>query len=99
MCFISNPQKDIIIPGLYPLQCDVHINALVPKIPQKLDILKYLMKYVTQSHLIYLYKAGVQPCIDYCITIWGYAADKYLNKFQHIMNRAARITSSMIYAG
>ena len=27
------------------------------------------------------------------LTIWGYAADKHLNKVQRIMNRAARIIS------
>ncbi len=73
------------------LQWDTHINALVPKLSQKLGILKHLKRYVTQSHLINLYKTIFQPCIDYCITVWGYAADKYLNKVQRIMNRAARI--------
>ncbi len=48
-------------------------------------------KYVTQSDLINLYKTPFQPCIDYCITIWGYAAEQHLNKVHRIMNRAARI--------
>ncbi len=67
------------------LQWDVHTNALVPKLSQKLGILKYLKNYVTQSHLIHLYKTLLQPCIDYCITVWGYAADKYLNKVHRIV--------------
>ncbi len=45
------------------------------------------------SHLINLYKTFFHPCIDYCITIWGYAADKHLSKVQRIMNAAARIIS------
>ena len=54
----------------------------------------YLKGCVTQSHLSNLHiKTNFQPCIDYCITIWGYTADKHLNKVQRIMNRAARIIS------
>ncbi len=40
---------------------------------------------------MYLHETLFQPCIDYCIGVWGYAADKYLNKVQRIMNRASRI--------
>ncbi len=78
------------------LQWDVHINAVATKLSQKLGILKYLKKYVTQSHLIHLYKTPFQPCIDYCITIWGYAAERHLNKVQRIMNAVARITTGNI---
>ena len=63
----------------------MHINAVATKLSQKLGILKYLKKYVTQSHLIHLYKTPFQPCIDYCITIWGYAAERHLNKVQRIL--------------
>ncbi len=45
------------------------------------------------SHLVNLNKTIFQPCIDYCITIWGCAADKHLNKVQRIINRASRIIS------
>ncbi len=45
-----------------------------------------------------LYKTPFQPRVyhvfqprDYYVTKWGYAAEKYLNIVQHIMNRAARI--------
>ncbi len=38
-----------------------------------------------------MYKTPFQPFIDYCITVWGYAADKYLNKVPRIMSRASRI--------
>ncbi len=38
-----------------------------------------------------MYKTHFQSYIDHCIIVLGYAADKYLNKGQRIMNRAARI--------
>ncbi len=57
------------------LQKDVHINTLATKLSQKLGILRYLKKYVTQPHLINWYKALFQLCIDYCITIRGHAAE------------------------
>ena len=59
--------------------------------PKSWASLRNLKKCVTQSHLINLSKTLFQPCIDYCITIWGYAAVKHLNKVQRIMNRAARM--------
>ncbi len=42
------------------LQWDIHINALVQKVSQKLGILKYFKRYVTQSHLTNLYKTIFQ---------------------------------------
>ncbi len=66
------------------LQWDVHTSALSTKISQKLGILKYLKKYVTQSHLLNLYKTlFLQPFIDYWnvlryyITIRDYAAERH----------------------
>ena len=35
--------------------------------------------------------------MDYCITVWGYAAHKCLNKVQRIMNRTARLTGNFEY--
>ncbi len=66
-------------------------QRLGPKLSQKLGSLSIWKTYVTLSHLIYLYETRFQLCADYCITVWGYTADKYLNKVQRSMNRAARI--------
>jgi hypothetical protein len=42
-----------------------------------------------------MYQTLVQPCIDYCITVYGYCSEKNVNKVQRIMNRAARIITGI----
>ncbi len=37
------------------------------------------------------YYTLIQPYIDYCITVWGYAPDRYINKIQVLQNRATRV--------
>ena len=46
-----------------------------------------------------MYRTLFQPCIDYYITVWGYPADKYLNKVQCNMNRSARIITGDVEYG
>ncbi len=44
-----------------------------------------------------VYNTIIQPNIDYCITVWGYAPNVHINKVQHVQSpqdRAARIVSA-----
>ncbi len=41
-----------------------------------------------------IYKTVIQPHIDYCITVWGYVPDIYLDKVQRIQNRKRIITGN-----
>ena len=40
-----------------------------------------------------VYNTMVQPILDYCITVLGYAPCTYIRKIQRFQNRAARIIS------
>ena len=41
--------------------------------------------------MILFYHAHFLPVIDYCINIWGHAAEVHIKKIQVLLNRAARI--------
>ena len=48
-----------------------------------------LLSLLNSNNCVYY---GIFHCIiDYCITVWGFAAQKYLCKIQKIQNRAARL--------
>ena len=38
-----------------------------------------------------IYKTTIQSQIDYCLTLWGFSANKYIDEVQRFQNRAARI--------
>ena len=70
-----------------------HVDVLISKLAPKLQVLRRLKRFLSQNDLIIMYKTLVQPCIDYCITVWGYCCEKYIYKVQRMMNSAARIIS------
>jgi len=76
------------------LSWEQHIDNLCTKISPKVELLRRIKYKLGKSQLIDIYNSIVQPHIDYCITVWGYAADVHLNKIQRIQNRAARIITN-----
>ena len=80
--------------GIFPdsnLRWDIHITNLCSKISPKIGLLYRLKKLLPVRHVEMVYKAIVQPHIDYCLTVWGFASKKYIDKVQKLQNRAARI--------
>ncbi len=80
--------------GIHPdrmLSWAIHIEKLCNKIAPKVGLLRRLKHIVPNECLRAIYVATVQSHIDYCLTVWGYAPDIYLNKVQSLQNRAARI--------
>ncbi len=80
--------------GIYPdsnLRWEEHISKLCNTISPKIGLLHRLKKILPTDHVEMVYRSIVQPHIDYCITLWGYAANKYIKKVQSLQNRAARI--------
>ena len=67
-----------------------HIENLCSKLAQKISMLRRIKQKVPQGLLSVIYQTTIQPHIDYCITVWGYAPDIYI--IQVLQNRAARIT-------
>ena len=77
------------------LSFDDHVNTLVSKLASKLYALRQLRRFLTQDQLVNMYQTLIQPCIDYCITVYGYCSDKNINKVQRLMNRATRIITGI----
>ena len=71
-----------------------HLFIVARKLSKKVGILYRLSKILSPGILNVLYMAIVQPDIDYCISVWGNAADIYVNTIQKLQNRAARIISN-----
>ena len=56
---------------------DVQINKLCSKLSQKLAFyLDYGIKFQG------VYNTMVEPILDYCITVWGYAPCTYIRKYK-----------------
>ncbi len=64
------------------------------KISPKVELLCRIKYKIGQTQLLDIYNSIVQPHIDYCITVWGYAADTHLDKIQIIQNIAAGIITN-----
>ncbi len=52
-----------------------HIENLCSKLAQKTSILRRMKQKVPQGLLSVIYQTTIQPYIDHCIIIWGYAHD------------------------
>ena len=57
----------------------------------QLYILGRLKQILPTADINCVYYGIFQSIIDYCITVWGSAAQKYLCKIQKLQNRAARL--------
>ena len=71
------------------------ILKLCDKLAQEVAILRRIKQKIPQSTLCILYHTIIQPHIDYCLTVWGYAPDIYIDKVQRMQNRAARVVSGV----
>ena len=66
-----------------------HIDGLYKKLSSQLYILRRLKQILPTDDINCVYYGIFQSIIDYCITVWGSAAQKYLCKIQKLPNRAA----------
>ena len=72
-----------------------YILILSNKLAQKVAILRRLMSKVPSYMLQTIYNTIIQPHIDYCISVWGYAPDVHISKIQRLQNRAARVITGI----
>ena len=71
-----------------------HISHLANKISKAIGILKKASHAFNKSTLRMLYYSFLQPYFNYCILIWGNAADIHLNKLILLQKRAMRLVSN-----
>ena len=62
----------------------------------KIGLIKRLYHILPRSVLLKLYEPLFQSNLDYCITIWGHAANKYtcINLLQKLQNRLATVVTN-----
>ena len=74
------------------LKWDKHIQYICAKISPKIGLIHRLRQILPTSNLLYTL---IQPYIDYCITVWGDCANKYIKQLQRLQNRAARAVTGI----
>ena len=80
------------------LSWNAHIKYLCSKVNPKIALLHRLRQFLPQDTLNTLYITLIQPHFDYCLTVWGKCAKKYINILQRLQNRAARsVTGNFDY--
>lgn len=70
-----------------------HISHVANKISKSIGILKKIAKYVNNSTLRLLYFSFIHPYFNYCLLIWGNAAQVHMNRLFLLQKRAIRIIS------
>ena len=68
-----------------------HIDGLCKKLSSQFYILRRLKQILPTDNNNCVYYGIFQNIIDYCIIVWGSAAQKHLCKIQKLQNRAARL--------
>jgi hypothetical protein len=71
-----------------------HVCHLKNKISKGIGIICQARKVLNHSTLVTLYYCFISPYLNYCIEIWGRAADKYLDSLHKLQKRAVRIIVS-----
>ena len=75
------------------LSWNAHISYICRKLGHSIQILRKLKGIINANDLliVHVYKTLVQPHIDYCITVWGYAPNCHIKKLQRLQNKIVRI--------
>ena len=76
------------------LSWDRHISSICSKIGYGINLFYKLRYKINAMDMLKIYNTIIQPYIDYCITIWGYAPMCHLNKIQRLQNKIARIITN-----
>ena len=74
-----------------------HVEEISKKISSAIGALKRIRPTITLDVANKIYKAIIQPHIDYCSTVWEGLGVTLLDKIQKLQNRAARIITQSNY--
>ena len=79
------------------LKWNAHIDNVVTKVSKAIGMIRRMKIFVSQSTLISVYNAIVQPHFDYCSLVWDIGNVYSLEKLQKMQNRAARVITGRSY--
>ena len=74
-----------------------HVQKKSKKISSAIGALKRIRPFITIDVANKMYKAIIQPHLDYCSTVWDGLGVTLLDKIQKLQNRAARIITQSSY--
>ena len=68
-----------------------HIDYICSQLSKRVGLLSRLSYFVPKPTLNLVYKAIVQPLIDYGLPVYGFTYETHTNRIQKLQNRAARV--------
>ena len=71
-----------------------HIANVCKRLGHGFQILRKLNNVIPVNDMFTIYKTLIQPHIDYCITIWGYAPKCHLQRIQRLQNKIFRLITN-----
>ena len=71
-----------------------HIDNVCSSISSKIGVISRLKKFVPKYVLNSIFKAIIQPKIDYGITVYSHTFGSHTKKIDRLMNRASLVISS-----
>ena len=74
-----------------------HVDEKSKKVSSAIGALKRVRPFITIDVANKIYKAIIQPDIDYCSTVWDGLGSTLLDKIQKLQNRAARVVTQSNY--
>ena len=74
-----------------------HVEEKSKRISYGIGAVKRIRPFITTDTANKIYKAIIQPHINYCSTVWDGLGITLLDKMQKLENRAARIIAQSTY--
>ena len=73
------------------LLMDTHIDNLCLKLSRLCGLLYRIQNCLSFQAKLLFYNSYVQPCFDYCATIWGFCSDSQINRLSRLQKRFGRL--------
>ena len=68
-----------------------YVETIAKSAAQKVGSLYRARAYLTPESILYLYKASIRPCMEYCCHLWAGAPAHLLNLLDRIQNRVSNM--------
>ena len=73
-----------------------YVEAIAKSAAQKVGSLYRARAYLTPECILYLYKASIRPCMEYCCHLWAGAPAHLLNLLDRIQNRVCNMVGPQL---
>ena len=80
------------------LDCGSYIISIAKTASKKIGALVCSMKFLSAEVALYLYKATIYPCMEYCCHVWAGAHSCYLELLKKLQKRICRTVGRSLAA-